>query len=238
MRYVSTRGSAPELGFADTLLTGLATDGGLYVPAEWPRLPVLDPEAGYAANAAAVMAPYAGEDVPPARAGRRVRGGLRDVPPSRRVPARPDRGRRVAARAVPRTHAGLQGHGAPGGGPAVRPRAGSAGRTGDDRRSHQRRHRQRGDRRRGRAAQRRHRDALPAGPGQRGPAPADDDQRRAQRPRRGGRGDVRRLPGPREGHVQRLGLPATPPALRGELHQLGPRDGPDRLLRNNSGAPR
>ena len=66
MRYVSTRGSAPELGFADTLLTGQAIDGGLYVPAEWPRLPVLDPEAGYAANAAAVMAPYAGDDVPPA----------------------------------------------------------------------------------------------------------------------------------------------------------------------------
>ena len=39
MRYVSTRGRAPELGFADVLLAGLATDGGLYVPAEWPPLP-------------------------------------------------------------------------------------------------------------------------------------------------------------------------------------------------------
>lgn len=38
MRYVSTRGRAPELGFEDVLLTGLAHDGGLYVPAEWPRL--------------------------------------------------------------------------------------------------------------------------------------------------------------------------------------------------------
>ena len=64
MHYVSTRGSAPELGFADTLLTGLAADGGLYVPAEWPRLPVLDPQAGYAANAAALMVPYVGDDVP------------------------------------------------------------------------------------------------------------------------------------------------------------------------------
>jgi threonine synthase len=36
MRYVSTRGSAPELGFRDVLLAGLARDGGLYVPAEWP----------------------------------------------------------------------------------------------------------------------------------------------------------------------------------------------------------
>ncbi|MEO7428288.1 MAG: hypothetical protein ABIY48_02790, partial [Acidimicrobiales bacterium] len=32
MKYVSTRGEAPVLGFGDTLLTGLASDGGLYVP--------------------------------------------------------------------------------------------------------------------------------------------------------------------------------------------------------------
>ena len=38
MRYVSTRGEAPELGFEDVLLTGLARDGGLYVPAQWPEL--------------------------------------------------------------------------------------------------------------------------------------------------------------------------------------------------------
>ncbi|NMM43716.1 threonine synthase [Rhodospirillaceae bacterium KN72] len=37
MRYISTRGEAPDLGFADVLLTGLARDGGLYVPADWPR---------------------------------------------------------------------------------------------------------------------------------------------------------------------------------------------------------
>ena len=38
MRYQSTRGEAPELGFEDVLLTGLARDGGLYVPAHWPQL--------------------------------------------------------------------------------------------------------------------------------------------------------------------------------------------------------
>jgi len=38
VRYVSTRGSAAELGFADVLLAGLATDGGLYVPERWPQL--------------------------------------------------------------------------------------------------------------------------------------------------------------------------------------------------------
>ena len=39
MKYVSTRGAAPVLDFADVLLTGLASDGGLYVPEEWPALP-------------------------------------------------------------------------------------------------------------------------------------------------------------------------------------------------------
>ncbi len=38
MKYVSTRGQAPELDFEEALLTGLARDGGLYVPTEWPRL--------------------------------------------------------------------------------------------------------------------------------------------------------------------------------------------------------
>lgn len=37
MKYISTRGKAPVLGFEDVLLTGLASDGGLYVPTEWPR---------------------------------------------------------------------------------------------------------------------------------------------------------------------------------------------------------
>ncbi|MEL6585308.1 MAG: threonine synthase [Pseudomonadota bacterium] len=38
MRYISTRGQAPSLGFEDTMLTGLARDGGLYVPEEVPTL--------------------------------------------------------------------------------------------------------------------------------------------------------------------------------------------------------
>ena len=38
MKYVSTRGSAPILGFDKVLLAGLARDGGLYVPEEWPVL--------------------------------------------------------------------------------------------------------------------------------------------------------------------------------------------------------
>src|SRR5437588_4259026 len=37
-QYISTRGEAPELGFCDVMLTGLARDGGLYVPQAWPQL--------------------------------------------------------------------------------------------------------------------------------------------------------------------------------------------------------
>jgi len=36
-RYISTRGEAPALGFCDVMLTGLARDGGLYVPEVWPQ---------------------------------------------------------------------------------------------------------------------------------------------------------------------------------------------------------
>ena len=36
MQYVSTRGEAPTLNFSDVLLEGLAIDGGLYLPEEWP----------------------------------------------------------------------------------------------------------------------------------------------------------------------------------------------------------
>jgi threonine synthase len=38
MRYISTRGTAPVLSFEDTMLTGLARDGGLYVPETIPTL--------------------------------------------------------------------------------------------------------------------------------------------------------------------------------------------------------
>lgn len=68
MRYVSTRGEAPELGFADVLLTGLASDGGLYVPAEWPTLPFDDiasfAGADYADVACAVIRSFVGNTIP------------------------------------------------------------------------------------------------------------------------------------------------------------------------------
>ncbi len=64
MRYVSTRGEAPDLGFSDVLLAGLAPDGGLYVPAEWPELPVGSISGlPYPAAAARLMAPFVGDDL-------------------------------------------------------------------------------------------------------------------------------------------------------------------------------
>ncbi len=38
MKYISTRGQAPALSFEDAMLSGLATDGGLYVPETWPHM--------------------------------------------------------------------------------------------------------------------------------------------------------------------------------------------------------
>jgi threonine synthase len=63
MQYESTRGAAPPLGFADVLLAGLADDGGLYVPTTWPELPDLDGLSAYEDVAAAVMAPFVGDDI-------------------------------------------------------------------------------------------------------------------------------------------------------------------------------
>lgn len=63
MRYVSTRGRAPELGFCDALLAGLATDGGLYVPQTWPSQPKAV-GATYSEKAASLMAPYVEGEIP------------------------------------------------------------------------------------------------------------------------------------------------------------------------------
>ena len=66
MRYVSTRGHAPALGFCDALLAGLASDGGLYVPERWPELPAVAPHEPYARVAAGVVGAFAGDDLEPA----------------------------------------------------------------------------------------------------------------------------------------------------------------------------
>ncbi|WP_374384387.1 threonine synthase [Dongia sp.] len=67
MRYISTRGQAPKLNFEAAMLTGLARDGGLYVPESWPQWS--DAQfaklAGkpYRQVAAAVMKPFVGNSL-------------------------------------------------------------------------------------------------------------------------------------------------------------------------------
>lgn len=69
MRYVSTRGHAPELGFSDALLTGLARDGGLYVPKEWPVLSADEIRGlrglAYSDLAIRLLSPFIGEEIAP-----------------------------------------------------------------------------------------------------------------------------------------------------------------------------
>ncbi len=69
MKYVSTRGDAPVLEFSDVLLTGLARDGGLYVPESWPQLDArtIADFAGksYAEVAYRVISPFVGEAIAP-----------------------------------------------------------------------------------------------------------------------------------------------------------------------------
>jgi len=56
--YTSTRGDGPDVSFADVLLTGLAPDGGLYVPSAWPERVSVDPSLPYPLFAAEVMWPF------------------------------------------------------------------------------------------------------------------------------------------------------------------------------------
>lgn len=64
MRYISTRGRAADVDFAQALLTGLAPDGGLYTPQAWPSFSPADFAAlagrPYAEVAAAVIGKLAG----------------------------------------------------------------------------------------------------------------------------------------------------------------------------------
>ena len=67
MRYVSTRGQAPHVGFIDAVLGGLAPDGGLYVPQDWPQIPAAEiagfADKPYAEVAARVIGAFAGDEI-------------------------------------------------------------------------------------------------------------------------------------------------------------------------------
>ncbi|WP_158968825.1 threonine synthase [Chachezhania sediminis] len=65
MKYISTRGQAPELSFEEAMLTGLARDGGLYVPAEIPVMSHDEIAAlsglSYEETAFRIMRPFVGD---------------------------------------------------------------------------------------------------------------------------------------------------------------------------------
>ncbi len=65
MKYISTRGTAPVLSFEEAMLTGLARDGGLYLPETIPTLSHADIAAlagqSYEETAFRIMRPYLGD---------------------------------------------------------------------------------------------------------------------------------------------------------------------------------
>ncbi|MBS8228094.1 threonine synthase [Vannielia litorea] len=65
MRYISTRGQAPVLSFEDAMLTGLARDGGLYLPETVPTMSEAEIAAlagvSYEEAVARVIAPFVGD---------------------------------------------------------------------------------------------------------------------------------------------------------------------------------
>ncbi len=65
MKYISTRGNAPVLSFEEAMLSGLARDGGLYVPQSIPQMTAADIAAlagqTYEEIAFRVMKPFVGD---------------------------------------------------------------------------------------------------------------------------------------------------------------------------------
>lgn len=68
MKYISTRGQAPALNFEEVLLTGLASDGGLYVPEtlpEFDRAEIAGMAAmDYPALALHIIRPFVADSIP------------------------------------------------------------------------------------------------------------------------------------------------------------------------------
>ncbi len=68
MKYKSTRGGCSDQSFEQVLLTGLAPDGGLYVPAELPQLSEQEiaswKDLNYSDLALKIIAPFIGDEIP------------------------------------------------------------------------------------------------------------------------------------------------------------------------------
>jgi threonine synthase len=73
LHYISTRGRAPRLDFEAVLMAGLARDGGLYLPEDWPQISPRTIEvlagASYVEAATQIMQPFVGDAMPPEELG-------------------------------------------------------------------------------------------------------------------------------------------------------------------------
>ena len=220
MSYISTRhgsqGSPAPLGFEDVMLAGLARDGGLYLPAEWPHFSTAEIAAlkgqPYGEVAFRVMRPFVGDAFDEATFRRLIAEAYASFETPEVAPREAARAMSgpAPARAVPRPDARLQGRGAAAPRPHARPHAAAARPARHHRRRDLGRYRLGRHRGGARPQDDRHLHAASARPGERGAAPADDDGAGAQRPQHRHRGHVRRLPGPRQGLLQRSRLPRPP----------------------------
>ncbi len=61
MKYISTRGQAAPVDFVEACLTGLAPDGGLYVPETWPQITPASPGESYVDIATRILSAFAGD---------------------------------------------------------------------------------------------------------------------------------------------------------------------------------
>ncbi|MEM9667383.1 MAG: threonine synthase [Pseudomonadota bacterium] len=63
MRYISTRGRADPVDFVDACLAGLAPDGGLYVPEEWPQIEPARAGETYVDLSIRILSAFAGDAI-------------------------------------------------------------------------------------------------------------------------------------------------------------------------------
>lgn len=63
MKYISTRGQADPVDFVEACLAGLAPDGGLYVPVEWPHIEPAQANETYVDVATRVISAFAGDSL-------------------------------------------------------------------------------------------------------------------------------------------------------------------------------
>lgn len=81
MKYVSTRSASAPCSFADVLMQGLAPDGGLFMPAEFHRVP-LDASLSYEERVFAVTHPYVAPDIAAQDYRALITKSYQDFPPS------------------------------------------------------------------------------------------------------------------------------------------------------------